>query len=226
MKTIPSLMLLIGICLFTACLQDTEPKETIYAEGFIRYLQSEKQFKSEIRFKAGDSLENASVKTFDKVLFQNNEMELQNVPSRGFRYSYEAKAPYKDELVFTFQDQDSKKHTLSSKMSPISSIELLNNGISKNTGIQLTCDGGILLEDESILVMVLDKDNKAASKTISGPTETQDITIENELIKNLKKGTGQIYLVKKKALTEKNSSIEADMEIHYYSRNISVMIDN
>mgnify|MGYP007059400027 CR=1 FL=1 len=219
---------LIILTQFFACKNPAvEPQEKPphwFANYYVRYLQTERQLKAHASFLEGDSLKNAEPKRFrGGVSFQGKRMEMRNLNNKVFRYLLNEEANYSDSFLFRHRDEEGNYWEYTIKMNPIEDF-FVKNEISKSKGMSLIIKGGILQENEELILLFSDQDSKAASISITGPSNTIEFFIEPEKLHNLTPGPGQLYLVKKQVNQDQEERLSAVSSIEFYSKTIDIEV--
>lgn len=188
----------------------------------VRYLEQEKELRALAYFKEGDSLEVATSKTFSNINFQGSAMENQNLGERGVRYILNRKGPYSSNLDFGYKNDAGVPITYDLTMPEVGEFLIKDGIISKNKGATITWKGEALDASQSLVFMFTDKDNKASSTSIKGPTSLSEVFIPSKKLADLTPGKGQLYLVKKQVqnTTDENQTILSVVE--YYTSSIDI----
>ncbi len=226
MKNLASFCFL-GVFIFlTACQPATkkEKKEpNTYAKFVVQYRQNDRLFIAEASYAIGDSLANAQAAEMSSVNFQGSPMDLNNSARKSLFYKTERQSNFQNLLKFKTTAPSGKKMTTDFQFEAIESF-LVKDQISKEKGLTIVWKGLPLGEEENLLILLSDQDNKAASSTILGPTARAEIQIEGTFFKDLKTGSGNLFLVRKKKgeKTEGQSMIQYDL--NYYTIPLKIEI--
>lgn len=197
------------IFFFTACQSDTDVRQNndikLFADLYVRYLQNEQQMKAEASFKKGLNLKNAEKVDFDGEIKLNNRLlSPVKIKDAIFRYQLSQEQAFKERYNFALTEDNGDEANHSIKISPIAKFSLTEGAASKANGFELKWDGANLTKAERLLVMITDKNSKAHSISVNGPSENQSISITGADLEPLDTGNGYIYLVKK----QENETIE------------------
>ena len=220
--------LLFSIVLISACSNSSTPEvsntaKNIYANYYVRYLESERMLKAEATFYKGDNPESAQPLTLQKglSLFGNN-MSVRRIQNKISRYHYENLMDYPKDASFPFKynHADSEAQTYTMSMSPVGKFEIKDCSISKGINLELET---ALNSNESFVVLFNDANNRSVSLMVPF-TENKSINIPLGAYKEiLSKGKSELYLVKKqKKEIEKDGNIENKGLIEYYSKSVEV----
>lgn len=213
---------------FQNCQNNSKQQEThLFAEYFVRYLETEKELKANATFLEGDTLKSARPKTYlGGVQFQGNEMTLKK-PSTGVsRYTWlQNQVDYYQPLTFTYLDDEGLAQSFSIAMSQPGPFQFYKNRISKKEGIQMLIENGALAADESLVVFFTDADFKAAILNLRGPHEGNEYYFTPTQVSSLQTGLNEVYLVKKKHLVQKSETqtIIADVEFYTNAAKIEIL---
>ena len=219
-------LILLGWC--SACNNPAiEPEEKPphwFAKYYVRYLQTERQLKAHASFLEGDSLENAEPKKFrGGVSFQGKRMEFRDLQGKLFRYIHNERTGYSDNFLFRHRDDNGDYWEYTMKMNPIEDF-FIKDDISKSKGMTLIADGAILQQNESLVFLFSDENNKAATFTVEGPSKTIELSIPAEQLKDLSLGKGQLYLVKKQYNEDQEEQLNATSSIEFYTKSIDIEV--
>ena len=191
----------------------------LYAELFVRYLQSERELKAVATFFEGDSLASALPKTFTGgVAFQGSGMETRPLPGGTVRYNLQRQADYAEAFPFRFTNEGGKQQEYSLAMTPLDTFFVVDGKASKTQGMVLYAKGGELQADESLVFFFSDTQNRAATFTISGPHQGEEYRISRQQLKDLSPGPHYMYLVKKKRTTEEKGKLSVLADVEFYTR--------
>jgi len=197
----------------------TEQGPRIYAELFVRYLQSEREIKATATFFEGDSLANAAPKTFQGgVAFQGSGMEARQLPGGATRYNLQRAADYAEAFPFRFKDDDGQTLEYALSMVPLDTFFIANNQASKNQGMVLYAKGGELQDGESLVFFFSDAQNRAVTFTIPGPHRGEEYRLTRQQLKDLAVGPHYMYLVKKRRTAEERGKLSVLADVEYYTR--------
>lgn len=225
-RNISIYLFLAVLLLATACEEPRAPEESnhYFANFFVRYLAVEQQLKSQATFLSGDSLNSARPVSFNTpVLFQGESMDGRKIPGDVVRYSWLNTSAYPEQFQFQFQRLDGEVQQLTAEMSPIRDF-FLKGPLSITEGINLVINGGVLEEEESLVLIFSDETNRATSITVEGPYKTIEYNIPPKELYNLSTGPGKLYLVKKQQRVYDEKNISATSTIEFYSDVIPIEI--
>lgn len=197
-----------------------------FANYYVRYLQTEKQLKAHASFLEGDSLKNAEPKKFrGGVSFQGKKMEFRDLQGKVFRYLINERADYNETFQFRHRDDNGDYWEYTMKMHPISDF-FIKDKISKSKGMTIIVDGGILQDNESLVLLFNDQYNKAATLSIEGPSKTIELFVPPDQLQKLTLGKGQLYLVKKQFNEDQEEQLTANSSIEFYTKTIDIEVVN
>ncbi|MEO0585805.1 MAG: hypothetical protein AAF135_26580 [Bacteroidota bacterium] len=226
-------ILLINWTCFSACKRNVDPTEDppksrfIFAEYFIRYLEPESEIKAHASFYEGDTLNPSEPKTYlGGVIFQGNKMKARELTDNSIRYTITTRGKYREDFLFQHRDDEGNHWEYEIQMSPIKDFFIKDDIISKSDGMTLVVNGGLLTDEESLVLLFTDEDNKASSLTIEGPSNSIEHFITPESLETLTPGFGQLYLVKKQAKLVAEDYLRAVSEIEYYSKILPITVSD
>ena len=151
---------LIGILLFAIACQPNAPKEEqedkIFSRLFAQYRQSDRLFRAEAGFSAGDSLPNALPIELSTVTFQGGPMSVKQSADNKTVYKTERQGNFQEIIKFKCTMASGKKVAIDLDFDPIESF-LIKDKISKNSGFTIVWKGLPLSKDESLLFLFADK---------------------------------------------------------------------
>jgi hypothetical protein len=215
-------LLLLGMALLSCMMfscnteagKDAPPHR--YADLFIRYLDGENQLKATASFLEGDTLENATSYTPGQgIQFQGEAMQARPLPG-GTRYLLETRAPYASSYIFTADFMPEFQIS----MPAIDSFGLAGGQGSLSSGLQLYVDHPPG-KSESLVLFFSDANNQAYTLIVEGPVDGQVVKLSPSELKQLKPGTHELYLVKKKKVTEEKERFSVLANIEYYTQPVS-----
>ncbi len=221
------LLFFIGSCASEATSDSTVPDKNdqqLYADFFIRFLTTENALKAEAQFKEGLNKTNAIPKEFpDAVQFDGLDMKLKKIKSQLLRYSSEQRKMYQGKHKFGLTNEG-EKYEVSIQMSPIKNFDV-EQPLRVGDGIDISWEGDPLRKNESIVLLFTDKNNKASSYTINGPTNGNNSKVPAAKSPKLESGNGQLYLVKKQEVVGKNNNLDYKSNVEYYTISKPIVID-
>jgi hypothetical protein len=228
MKYIYVFVLFQAIFLFGGC-QTNEKTNQIKAKPLfvtyeVRYLEQEKELRALAFFKEGDSLEVAVQKEFSNITFQSNLMEKQNLGERGTRFILNKKGPFSANLDFSYKNDEGIPINYDLTMPAISEIAIKEGNVDKNKGATVVWKGEALDPSQSLIFMFSDKNNKAQSTTVKGPTELAEVFIPSKDLKGLTLGNGQLYLVKKQIQKTQEDNQTILSVVEYYTSPVDINV--
>jgi hypothetical protein len=226
MKYISAILLVCLILLVSGCKQQENPvtEPTLFEDYFIRYLSPEEQLKSQAVFAIGDSVNTITpFVPLGGASFMGSGMEMRKISKDLIRYTQEMNTSYQASFKFRFKNTQGTFNNYEISMSPIEDF-FVKGEISKTNGINLVINGGLLSEEESLVFILSDANNVAASHTTTGPTKDINYNIPPAIFKNFAPGTGKLYLVKKILKNESLENRKIHAEIEFYSKDLDIEI--
>lgn len=213
-----TLMLLLLI-LLPACQSDLpeEAVPTLHANLFVRYIYPEQEYKAEAVFKEGDTLSTAQpVPAPGKVEFMGRVLPANQLGNNLVRYDRRFTSIFQPDMTFLLTSPEGKATSLSVEITPISELNI-SPIISRETSFLFSCTPAELTENEMIILLFNDANNRAASITIEGPADLSQLQLSGDELGQLDRGAGSVYAVKKKDGQQKYDDIIAHWSIEYYS---------
>lgn len=217
---IASTIFLVLLLPFLACqtttTTETESAEKLFINYYARYLQNDRLFRAEADFLIGDSIQVAQPTTMPIVRFQGGTMPLKELPERAARYKTERSGNFQSKIQFKYENEQGVEQVNDFQLDPVESF-LFKDDISQSKGFTIVWKGSPLQQGEKLLLLFGDKNNKAASTEILGPTQRSESTLEGAFLKDLQTGPGVLLLVRSKEgkITEEKQVI--NYELSYYS---------
>lgn len=219
MKNLLGIALFVCVC-FAACNSKptkTKPAETLFANFYIRYLETEKLMKAEAFFLKGDSLKNAvSFQPGGGVSFQNSGTESRTLPNQSVRYGFENQADYPTDFEFKFENPDGENQSQTFRLNPAGNFSV-KSGLSKSKGSVLILEDDKLEEGESFVFLITDSENQTIS-LITKLNEDNTFEIPAEKLEKLAVGKIKFYPVKKQVKEVSENGYHYTSTIEYYSR--------
>jgi hypothetical protein len=151
-------------------------------------------------------------------------MDKQVLGERGFRYILNRKGAYSANLDFGYKNDDGIPINYDLSMSEIGEFSIKEGTIQKKTGATVVWKGEALDDSQSFVFMFTDKNNKASSISIKGPTNLSETFLPPDAVAKIATGEVQLYLVKKqiRRTQEDNQSIVSVVE--YYTSPIEIEV--
>jgi len=181
---------------------------------YVRYLQSDKQVKAEISFsEVVDSTKKIMPKRMVEVLFQENALDGKRIKDR-YKYQLTKNISFADTFNFTYRANTTQGVANQFiTINPIIDFSIKKNKVSKLGGTILTLIGNPLQQEESIIILLSDANNK----TITFLAKELTFNILPEKVKDLASGKGTIYVVRKHSSTADSEVQQLTGLTEYYS---------
>ncbi len=210
-----------------ACRQEPslEKAPHVFVEVFVRFLSPENEYKAQIMFFEGDSVENARPKKLASgVRFQGQPMREKALGSYVFRYERIQPGPYSGRHVFDFQDDAGKKRNVILNMSGIKQFRM-ETPLKLSTGGILVIERQTLGAGEALLMLFTDEQGNTFSVELAKGFSGDQIALTSSQLSGLHPGRYELYLVKKQELktTRQNRTVFSSME--YYSPVQEVVVE-
>lgn len=143
-------------------------------------------------------------------------MESKRLPGGQIRFSRTDHIAYEEPLSFRFRMPDGRFLQYELKMTPVRDF-FIKGEVSKSEGTTLVVNGGLMNEEEQLVLLFTDEQQKATAITIEGPTTDIELSIDPEQLAGLTLGPGRLYLVKKQKKTESHPNLELTAALEYYT---------
>jgi len=199
----------------------------LFADYYVRYLQTERQIKAHAAFYEGDSIRTTRPVQFSTdVIFQGNVMEPRQLSASTIRYIYNGGGDYAPGgFVFQHPDLSGKTQQRVLKMSPIENFAI-NGTAVRSQGITLDIQTAPFQASESLVLFFTNvRTNQAFSLEYKGLIDLPLKILPGEL-QNLQAGKYSLYLVKKQTVTEKSGSTDITAQVEFYSKPIEVKLED
>jgi len=222
------LILAVAVLLTVTACGPAEPQEVqpkFFAELFIRYLETEREYKAQAVFLTGDSLPVARPKFLPgSVRFVDRGMNKRELGLDSYRYDLVLGGDYAERNKFRFPDEKGQAREFALKMSPVGGFAL-EHPLKISAGLRLTLKDQPLAADESLLLLFTDDKQQSFSVDIAGPSGSSTYQIPSERLGGLKAGTHELYVVKKQTRKASRRNLEVLSTVEFYSRAISIAIE-
>ena len=202
----------------------SETAGNIFANYYIRYLADGRQIKAEATFYEGEKATTAKPITMKGgVAFLGSGMEAKNLQNQITRYSYLNVMDYPTEFNFSHQGKDGTAHLYNIDMPASADFEVLQFSLSK--GLKIDLKSAPLEKNEAIVAIVNDAKDVSASIEIRGTTSILEVSLE-KYKDILTTGKGEISLVRKKIMANREGNYDTKGTVEYYSKAKNVTISN
>ncbi|MDX1941198.1 MAG: hypothetical protein SFU99_11645 [Saprospiraceae bacterium] len=220
------LFLLAVIVTLAACQSEKITSKYIFADFFVRYLETERQLKAHAAFFEGDSLETATPIIFEtNVKLQNFEMKPRQVEEdKRIRYVFNGTGAYDSTFIFQYTDQKGRDQAFKMSMSPIRDFSV-KEGASLSKGMVVTLDCDPFKANESLILLFTSEKNQSAMAEFQGPFDLKELVVPAVQIAEVQPGVNFLYLVKKQQTIVKAPKMETTSSIEFYSKTIEVQIN-
>jgi len=210
-------ILLISLCFSCNFGQkESTKKNIIQVDYYVRYLQSDKQLKTNISFAEVDSTKRIMPKKMEEVLFANNVLSGKKVGNQ-YRYQLEKQMPFAESYSLTYRQNQIEIDSVSIRMQPINDFAIKKGKVSKTAGTNITFEGTLASTEETLVLLFSDRNNKTATIKIDNHSVNSPITILPEQVSHLTVGTGNVYIVKKQTNRITSEGVEWTGLTEYYS---------
>lgn len=212
---------------FVACQSESAQEVPMYADFFVRYLETEEQIKAHASFYEGDTLTTSKSVTFDdEVTFQNNVMQPRQImENRNFRYVYNGKGDYSDTFTFKFPKSTGfGKRAYTVAMAPIEDFSVKNGVVSLSEGMVLEIQGEPFQANESLVLLFTGEHNVSVAAEFEGPFDVAELDVPAVQLLGVEPGKNALYLVKKQVNADKADNMDVTSSVEFYSKIIDVEV--
>ncbi len=211
--------------MLAACQSEKVAPKHIFADYFVRYLETERQLKVHAAFYEGDTLETARSLVFDKnVTFQGYEMNPRQIENKTMRYIFNGIGDYDSSFLFQYTDLRGKPQEFRITMAPLRDFSVKNNEISLSKGMVLELEGEPFAANESLILLFTSERNKSAMAEFKGPFNVKTLEVPAVQLMDVDPGKNFLYLVKKQENIQKTSTMDITSSVEYYSKTIEIQV--
>ncbi len=197
--------------------KESKQIKKMQVDFYIRYLQSDKQVKAEISFSEMDSIKKIVPKRMDEVLFQGNALDGAKV-SNQYRYQTMKTNDFAELYTFAYRLNGQEIQEQQIPMQSITDFVVKKNKISKAAGTTITFETTLLKENEGLVVLISDENNKTSTIEIETFPADFMVKILPEQITNLALGTGTVYVVRKQLVEMDQPAAHLKGRTEYYTK--------
>lgn len=195
----------------------TDGQPTLQADVFVRYLHPDRQFKAEVLFREGDTLETARPwATTQPVVFEGRNLQSRELSDQVVRYETRYQADFDSLLQFSLPLPSGKTVPLSLTMPQITQLSI-SEIVDRSGTFRFSARPAVLREGDMLVLLFSDVNNRAASVSLEGPRDLSNLTLSGQALQNLAAGPGTVYAVRKKDGTQLIEGLTAHWSMEYYS---------
>jgi hypothetical protein len=210
-----------------SCKSDQAPEKTphLFADYYVRYLETERQLKAHAAFYEGDSVRTARPVQFNStVRFQGDPMNPRHLSPNTIRYIYNGGGNYTaDGFTFQYEDLNGKNQQQVLQMAPIEDFSITGEA-SHSKGLSLNIKSAPFRENESLVLFFTNvSNNQAYSLEYKGVIDIPLLIAPGEL-EGITPGKHVLYLIKKQMNTLKVENMDITSSIEFYSKTIEIPI--
>jgi len=193
-------LLLTSLCISCNFMQkEATKKNSLQVDYYVRYLQGDKQLKVNISFTEIDSTEKRIPQKMEEVVFANKVLSGKKVGNL-YRYQLVEEMPFVETYGLTYRINQREIDSLAIHIQAISDFAIKKEKVSKTAGTNLTFAGAQQPTKETLVLLLSDRNNQAATIKIEHHPINAPITILPEQVSQLAIGKGKVYIVKKQAI--------------------------
>ena len=210
-------ILLIFLCFSCNFSQkESQQKNILQVDYYVRYLQADKQAKVAISFTEMDSTKKRTPKMMEEVLFADNALSGEKVGNK-YRYQLTKEMPFAQNYIWSYRLNNGEVVTNDLSIAPISDFAIKKGKVSKTAGTNLTFEGDALSNKEALVLLLSDANNKTATIKIGNHARNSPITILPEQVNQLAVGKGTLYIVKQQKSQTASAGVQVTGLTEYYS---------
>lgn len=215
--TLAAFILLISLCFSCNFLQkESQQKNILQVDYYVRYLQTDKQAKVAISFAEMDSTKKRTAKMMEEVLFADNALSGEKAGNK-YRYQLTKEMPFAKNYTWSYRLSSGETVTNDIAITPISDFVIKKGKVSKTAGTNLTFEGGALSDKETLVLLLSDANNKTATIKIGNHSRNSPIIILPEQVNQLAVGKGTLYIVKQQKSQTTSAGAQITGLTEYYS---------
>ncbi|HMO39194.1 MAG TPA: hypothetical protein PKC76_06235 [Saprospiraceae bacterium] len=215
---------LLTVLFLIGCQSEQKSSERLFADLFVRFLETERQIKAHASFYEGDDMATAQSVTFpNEVTFQRYKMQPRQIENRTMRYVFNGTGSYDGSFVFRYTDRQRKQREHRIVMSPIIDFAPLGD-ISRSRGMLLRVDSEPLQNGESIVLLFTSEENHSGVAEFRGPRDVTQLEVPASFLQEVVPGKNYFYLVKKQRNKVEGNDINVTSNIELYSKTIVVEV--
>lgn len=220
------ILAIVAFLTLSGCQSDTPVKETtiLHANLFVRYIYPDQEYKAEVVFKEGDTLATAQpIPAPGDVRFLERILPANQLSDDLTRYDLRFRSAFQSEMPFVLPNLNGQNVPFTLQLDAVAQLNI-SPIISRETSFLFSCTPADLQQDEMLILLFNDVDNRAASITIDGPADLSQLQLSGSELSQLAPGTGSVYAVKKKDGEQEVNGIITHWSIEYYSDERPVQI--
>lgn len=217
-------ILLISLCFSCNFSQkESQQKNILQVEYYIRYMQTDKQVKVEISFTEMDSTKKRTPKMMEEVLFMDNALSGEKAGNK-YRYQLTKEMPFAQNYAWSYRLSNGETMTNDIGIAPISDFVIKKGKVSKTAGTNLTFEGEVLSNKEMLVLLLSDVNNKTVTIKTGNHSRNSPITILPEQVNQLAVGKGTLYIVKQQKSQTAATGVQVTGLTEYYSTGKAIEI--
>lgn len=221
------ILLLSVVFILSNCKSDKNTEETphLFADYYVRYLETERQIKAHAAFYEGDPIPTARPIQFNStVYFQGEPMNARRLPPNTIRYIYNGVGEYLPSgFTFQYQDPNNKTRKEVLKMSSIEDFSIRNEA-SISKGLTLDLQSTPFQENESLVLFFTNLGNNQAYSLEYKGLIDNPLFVEPTELEKLTPGKYILYLVKKQETILQKENTDVSTTVEFYSKTIEIQI--
>lgn len=220
------LLFLLGISLVGCVAKETNADQAhLFADYYVRFLQTEQQVKAYATFLEGDSLETAQPAPWLEVVnFQGNQMEARSIGTQSKRFVYNGAANFTNGFTFTYKDKNKKEQKITIPMPGIQDFSVLGVA-SKANGMSIQLSGPDIAENESLILLFTDSRNASSTIPLPGPIKMGGtLTLPASYLRSVSLGKNKLYLVRNLKSITRTLEQDITIESEFYSKTVELQV--
>jgi hypothetical protein len=218
---------------FTSCSGKAEParkeevkdEKRLFARFYARHLAEDGKTMAEVSLMEGNNKKQAQQTHLSGgIFYAGGAMEEQNLSSvNKLRYKSERQEAFEGSFDFVFAYPEGEEQSFSMPLAEITDFSL-SNPLRKSKGALLKWSGSPLDQDETLVLLISDSEQKAATLEIKGPSSENSIEVRPEKLEGIAAGEARFYLVRKKTYQQKAGKWEGSGTAEYYTKSRVIQV--
>ncbi len=209
----------IGIFAICICLQACNVGTPINANAYVRFMEDEQSYQSEVSFSNSEG----KVQALEDVFFIDGAMEKRNIPSKGITYKTEKDGALVSPISIKAKNEKGETIGFEMSIAPIENLGIKEPQLSRTSGFTVAFQG-TFAADEELVALVTDEEGTSEGVNIKVEKDETSHFVEPGQIKALANGKGTIAFIKVKNFSVKGEHCNAKVLTEYYTKPINILI--
>ena len=201
------------IIAFMSCQQ--EKHSLTQCELYVRFEETTQKIVAEATlFQLDKNNKNQPLKPEGGVSFMGSNMESNELPGGKIRYRYEYQGTLPKSMSLAWNNPDGGKSTVSVEALSVGDFQLT----MEQGQHQLIFEGQPLAKDETLTLLFTDAKRKMVNISVDGPSSSNTLSIDQNALRELASGKGQLSLVRTKTYANSDNNIATNITFSFYSK--------